>query len=145
MRRQRGVTLVELVASIAVIAIAALALFSTLGFINTSSGNAMLQSQAQAIATAYLDEITNKPFVDPDGIDGEGSRDLYDDVNDYNGLDDASARDRFGNVVGNFRVRVAVSNAALNGVPAANSMRVDVTVDYGTAAQVVTTGYRLRY
>jgi MSHA pilin protein MshD len=129
MRRERGVTLAELVVSIAVISIAALALFATLGYINANSGNTMLQAQAQAIATAYLNEITAKPFVN---------------VGAYNGLDDASARDRAGNVVANFRVRVSVVGAALNGVPAADSQRVDVTVDYGTS-QVVATGYRMRY
>lgn len=144
MRRERGVTLAELVVSIAVISIAALALFATLGYINANSGNAMLQSQAQAIATAYLNEITARPFVDPDGVGGEAPRCRFDNVDDYNGLDDASARDCLGNVVANFRVRVSVVGVALNGVPAVNSRRVDVTVDYGTS-QVVATGYRTRY
>jgi MSHA pilin protein MshD len=145
MRRVRGVTLIELVVSIAVISIAATALLGTLGYINGNSGGAMQQAQAQAIATAYLNEITAKSFADPDGADGEATRDLYDDVNDYDDLDDASARDRFGNVVGNFHVRVDVTGAALGGVPAANSLRVDVTVDYGGASQVMVSGFRMNY
>lgn len=145
MRRERGMTLIELVVSITVIAIAGAVLLGTLGYVNNNSGNAMLQAQAQSVASAYLNEITEKSFNDPNGIDGESSRDLYDDVNDYNGLDDASARDRFGNVVANFHVTVAVVNAALNGVPAANSYRVDVTVDYGGVSPVVATGFRMNY
>lgn len=145
MRRQRGMTLIELVVSITVIAIAGAVLLGTLGYISNSSGNAMLQAQAQSVANAYLNEITEKSFNDPNGADGESSRDLYDDVNDYNGLDDLNARDRFGNVVANFHVTVAVVGAALNGVSAANSYRVDVTVDYGGAMPVVATGFRMRY
>jgi MSHA pilin protein MshD len=145
MRRERGMTLIELVVSITVIAIAGAVLLGTLGYVNNNSGNAMLQAQAQSVASAYLNEITEKSFNDPNGIDGESSRDLYDDVNDYNGLDDASARDRFGNVVANFHVTVAVVNAALNGVPAANSYRVDVTVDFGGVSPVVATGFRMNY
>ncbi|HKU88413.1 MAG TPA: prepilin-type N-terminal cleavage/methylation domain-containing protein [Steroidobacteraceae bacterium] len=145
MRGQRGVTLIELVVSIAVIAIAALALLGTLGYVHANSGLTMLQAQAQTIANAYLTEITHMPFVDPDGIDGESSRCLFDDVNDYNGLDDLNATDRCGNVVAPFRVRVSVTGAALNGITAANSMRVDVTVDYAPSAQAVATGYRTNY
>ena len=138
-------TLIELVVSITVIAIAGAVLLGTLGYINNSGGNAMLQAQAQSVANAYLNEITEKSFVDPNGADGESSRDQYDDVNDYAGLDDLNARDRFGNVVANFHVTVSVVGAALNGVPALNSYRVDVTVDYGGAAPVVATGFRMRY
>lgn len=145
MRRQRGMTLIEVVVSTTVIAIAGSVLLGTLGYINRNSGNAMLQAQAQSIANAYLNEITTKRFTDPDGIDGEPSRDLYDDVNDYNGLDDASARDRFGNVVANFHVHVDVVNVALNGVPAARSLRVDVIVDYGPGLQVLASGFRMNY
>ena len=35
------------------------------------SADAMVLSQAVAIAEAYLEEITLKPFADPDGVDGE--------------------------------------------------------------------------
>jgi MSHA pilin protein MshD len=145
MRRAQGMTLIEVVVATAVISIAGTVLVGTLGYVNHNSGAAMLQAQAQSIATAYLNEITAKSFNDPDGVDGELSRDLYDDVNDYDGLDDAQARDRFGNIVGNFRVRVAVSPAALNGVPALNSFRIDVTVDFGNGRQVMATGFRMNY
>ena len=98
-----------------------------------------------SIAAAYLNEITEKSFTDPDGINGEASRCLYDDINDYNGLDDASARDCFGNVIANFHVTVAVVASALNGVPAGNSRRIDVTVDYGAGQRVVLSGFRMNY
>lgn len=143
MRGSRGMTLVEVVVATAVMSIAGAVLVGTLGYINHNSGAAMLQAQAQAVANAYLNEITAKNFADPDGVGAETPRCAFDDVDDYNGLDDAQARDCFGNVIGNFRVRVAVVNAALNGVPAAQSRRIDVTVDFGNGRQVMATGFRM--
>ena len=60
------------------------------------SADAMVMSQAVAIAEAYLEEISLKAFADPDGVDGETTRAAFDDVDDYNGLVDNGARDQFG-------------------------------------------------
>jgi MSHA pilin protein MshD len=141
-RLSRGVTLVEVVVSIVVIAIAGAALSGTLAYLNGSGNTSILQAQAQSIANAYLNEITSKRFL-ADGV--EASRDLYDDIFDYNGLDTAAASDEFGNAAGNFRVRVVIAAGALNGIPAADVRRIDVTVDYGNAFSVVASGYRTRY
>jgi hypothetical protein len=130
------------VVSIVVIAVAGAALAGTLAYLNGSGNTSILQAQAQSIANAYLNEITGKRFA-ADGV--EASRDQYDDIFDYNGLDDAVARDEFGNVAGNFRVRVNLVAVALNGVPAAAVRRIDVTVDYGNANSVVASGYRMSY
>jgi len=142
MKHQRGVTLVELVVAIVVISVAGAALAGTLAYLNGTGNTSILQAQAQSIANAYLNEIVAKRFV-ADGV--EASRDQYDDIFDYNGLDDATARDESGNAAGNFRVRVAVVAGALNGIPAADVRRIDVTVDYGNAWTVVASGYRTRY
>jgi len=141
--RARGVTLVELVVAIVVIATAGAALSGTLAYLNGTGNTSILQAQAQSIANAYLNEITGKRFV-ADGV--EGSRDQYDDIFDYNGLDDATALDEFGNAAGNFRVRVVVGAGVLGpGLPAADVRRIDVTVDYGNGSSVVASGYRTRY
>jgi MSHA pilin protein MshD len=141
-RLAHGVTLVELVVSIVVIAIAGAALSGTLAFLNGSGNTSILQAQAQSIANAYLNEITSKRFV-ADGV--EATRAQFDDIFDYNGIDTPTASDEFGNVSGNFRVRVAVVAGMLNGLPAADVRRIDVTVDYGNGSQVVASGYRTRY
>jgi MSHA pilin protein MshD len=141
-RRARGVTLVELVVAIVVISIAGAALAGTLAYLNGTGNTSILQAQAQSIANAYLNEIIGKRFV-ADGV--EASRDQYDDIFDYNGLDDAVARDEFGNTAGNFRVRVNIVAGALNGLPAAAVRRIDVTVDYGSVYSVVASGYRTSY
>jgi MSHA pilin protein MshD len=141
-RLARGVTLIELVVTIVVIAVAGAALSGTLAYLNGTGNTPILQAQAQSIAAAYLNEITGKRFV-ADGV--EASRDLYDDIFDYDGLVDAVARDEFGNVAGNFRVSVNVVNGALNGLPAAGVRRIDVAVEYGNGYSVVATGYRTNY
>jgi MSHA pilin protein MshD len=141
-RLARGVTLIELVVTIVVIAVAGAALSGTLAYLNGTGNTSILQAQAQSIAAAYLNEITGKRFV-ADGV--EASRDLYDDIFDYDGMVDAVARDEFGNVAGNFRVSVNVVNGALNGLPAAGVRRIDVAVEYGNGYSVVATGYRTNY
>lgn len=144
-RYARGVTLVELVVSIVVISLAGAALMGTLGYLVGTGNTSLLQAQAQSIAIAYLNEISGKSFTDPDGVNGEASRDLFDDIGDYNGLDTPQATDEFGNVAGNFRVRVSVVPGTLGALPAAAVRRIDVTVDYGDVAAVVATGYRTNH
>jgi MSHA pilin protein MshD len=133
----RGVTLVELVVSIVVIAIAGVALASTLAYLNGTGNTSILQAQAQSIANAYLNNIMGKSFAPLPAP--------FDDVNDYNGLDDPVALDAAGNAAGNFRVQVSVGPGVLNGLPAAAVRRIDVTVAYGAGAFAVATGYRTGY
>lgn len=134
MKRQRGVTLVELVATIVVISMAGSALVGTLSYLANTSSSTMRQTQAQAIADAYLAEIVGKGFTDPDGINGETDRAFFDDVLDYNGYTAPEP--------GNFEVRVAVSAGTLTGIPNNAVRRVDVSVDYDTNAFAMATGYR---
>jgi MSHA pilin protein MshD len=140
--RAQGVTLVELVVSIVVISIAGVALASTLAYLNGAGNTSILQAQAQSIANSYLNEILGKSFSGP--YNG-GVRALFDDVSDYNGLDTPVASDEFGNVSGNFRVRVSALPGVLNGLPANAVLLVNVTVDYGNASSVVASGYRTNY
>jgi MSHA pilin protein MshD len=141
-RRERGLTLIEVVVSIVVIAVAGAALMGTLTYLSGTGNTSMLQAQAQSIANAYLNVITGKRFA-ADGV--EATRAQYDDVSDYNNLDDAVAQDVSGNAAGNFRVRVAVVPGALNGLPANAVRRIDVTVNYGNGSFVVASGYRVNY
>lgn len=142
--RQRGVTLVELIVAIVVIALAGSALVGTLSYLAGTGTTPLLQAQAQSIADAYLAEISGKSFTDPNGVDGEANRAQFDDVDDYNGLDDAAARDAFGNAAGNFPVRVTLTAGGLGALPAADVWRIDVTVDYADTSLVATT-YKTRH
>ena len=108
---ESGVTLIELVISIVIIAIAASAVLGVLASSVGRSADAMVMSQAVAIAEAYLEEITLKSYVDPDGVDGEANRVDFDDVDDYDGLVDVGAQDQFGVAIASlslYTVAVAV-------------------------------------
>lgn len=137
MNRQRGVTLVELIVAIVVIAMAGSALISTLSYLAGTSGTTLRQAQAQAIADAYLAEITGKSFADPDGIDGEANRAQFDDVNDFVGFTAPEP--------GNFLVSVAVNAGTLTNIPNNAVWRVDVSVAYDSNASAVATGYRTNH
>ena len=147
--RQAGVSLVELLLSIVIVATAASAVLAALSSTTGASADPMVRRQAASIAEAYLEEILLKSFADPDGADGEALRADFDDVDDYNGLVDAGARDQFGNAIpelGDYTVSVIVSaSSALPGVPAADALRVDVNVAWETSISFTTSGYRTRF
>jgi MSHA pilin protein MshD len=147
-RGERGATLIELVISIVVIAIAASAVLGLLSRTVGRSADAMVLSQAVAIAEAYLEEISLKPYADPDGVDGETLRPAFDDVDDYNGLVDNGARDQFGTALAplaQYTVTVTVAaSGALAGVPPTDAERIDVRVTYPGNGTVALTGYKTR-
>jgi MSHA pilin protein MshD len=157
-RREAGVTLIELAISIAVISIAVTGTLAVILRATRASADPMLQRQASAIAEAYLEEILEKPYYDPTLGPGGGAcpapggaRASWDNVCDYQGLDDSGARDQFGTPIPGlsaYRVRVTVDSAtaslgALSG--AANVMRVDVRVTHPLPLDITLSGYRTNY
>jgi MSHA pilin protein MshD len=139
---QGGVTLVELVVSIVIIAISVSAVMGVLSMISTGSAEAMIRNQSAAIANAYLEEIRSKDFT-ANGV--PGSRGLYDDVNDYNGLVDVGARDQIGAAIAGleqYTVRVTVGTGTLGSVPAASVRRIDVNVQHPIGVNMTVSGYR---
>lgn len=147
-RRQAGVTLVELVIAIVVIAIAVVGVLAALSKTSTGSAEAMVRAQAVAIGNAYLEEALLKPFADPDGADGEAARTLFDDVDDYNNLDDNGARDQMSTALAGlaaYRVRMSVGNGTLGALGAGTVKRVDVTVEHPIGVAMTFSGYRTNY
>jgi MSHA pilin protein MshD len=144
-KRQRGMTLLELIVTITVVAMAGAALMGTLSYLAGTSGGNMRQAQAQAIANAYLTEISAMSFLDPDGVAEGSNRALWDNVMDYNNLNTPTATDKAGNASGNFQVRVNVVAGGLGVLPANAVWRIDVSVDYDTNAFALATGYRTNH
>lgn len=147
-KHQGGVTLVELLVSIVIVSIAASGVLGVLSMTTAASADPMIRHQAAAIAEAYLEEIMLKPVTDPDGIDGEASRADFDDIDDYDGLADAGARDQFGSPIAglaSYNVLISVApSTGLPSVPAADALRVDVTVTHSNDINFVLSGYRTR-
>ncbi|KKO12201.1 type IV pilus modification PilV family protein [Pseudohongiella sp.] len=132
---QAGLTLIELVAVIVILAVALVGVSASISGAISRSSDVLLETRAVALAQSYLDEILAKRFDEntaprgippcrsnctdegdfgPDG--GETAREDYDDVDDYDGLDegrdqptplqDAEGNERVG--YDNFRVEVSV-------------------------------------
>ncbi|RRJ83523.1 prepilin-type cleavage/methylation domain-containing protein [Aestuariirhabdus litorea] len=149
-------TLIELVISIVIGGIAAAALLGAMATIGGRNADPMLRQQAQAIATAYMDEIYLQPFVDP-GLAPSASpcagppaasRTLFDNVCDYDGLLDTGAVDANGNAIallGLYRISVRVTPTPWQGLAASDVLRVEVEVTPPDGTAVLLTGYRTRY
>lgn len=146
-----GFTLVELIVSITIIAIAAAAVLGVLSSVATGSAQSVVQAQATQIASAYLNEVLLRSFADPDANPIEPSRNLFDDVGDYNGLVNVGVRDQYNNPVAglaqyNVAVQVVTPPAGSLGPVSPTEMRlVTVTVVHTTGVTVVLSGYRAAY
>lgn len=148
MRRQAGTTLIELVISIVIVSIAISAVLMVMSMTVGYSADPMIRYQAVAIAEAYLEEISLKAFADPGGGDGEASRDLYDDVDDYHGLVDVGARNQFNAALpglGNYTVSVTVTQSALPSIAASDNYLINVTITHAANINFTLSAYRPNY
>ena len=145
MRRQAGTTLIELVIAIVIISIAISAVLMVMSMTVGYSADPMIRYQAVAIAEAYLEEISLKAFADPGGGDGEASRDLYDDVDDYHGLVNVGARNQFDAALpglGDYTVSVTVTQSALPSIAASDNYLINVTVTHAANINFTLSAYR---
>ena len=147
----QGFTLIEMIIAIVVLAAAVSGILFSLTQNIGRSADPMIQQQAIIIAQAYLEEAMLKPFNDPDGGETnsceEGSRIQYDDVADYNCINDtAGALDQFGGGFGLTAYNVAV-NVGLVNIGAVATRRIDVIVTHDTDSNmnIVLTGFRASY
>ncbi len=162
---QRGVSLVELVVFIVIVSLSVAGILLVMNVTTRHSADPMIQEQALLIAESYMKEILMKRFYDDDtnnvcpGPEG-GGRIAYDNVCDYNGLNDNSgARDQFGNAISGlerYNVAVTVTNTGvtlgptvsqINNTGVIRVLRVDVTVTHDNVPDlsVPLTGYRTHY
>lgn len=156
---RRGFTLIELVIAIVVLSIGATTLLTLIINTTRDSADPVIQEQAFAIAQSYMEEILTHPFCDPDfSTDcrtdcfdanactacslSEGSRSLFDDVCDYNGLSDNGAEDFLGSIAGLtpyiVDVTVADNSVTLNGLLSSSGqvVRIDVRVRHSGLSEV---------
>jgi len=168
---ERGTTLVELIVTIVILSIALTGVvFAIQGGLSRSS-DPMVQLRAVALAQAYIDEIMGKRYDEktpnngippcrasappprrctvegsfgPDG--GESSRDRFDDVDDYHGLDEGDGQpdplqDAEGNTrdgYDNFRVQVEVRYIDLGASEDEENLSIDNELNDEEDAKLVT-------
>jgi MSHA pilin protein MshD len=140
--RHRGFTLVELLIFIVVVGAGLAGILSVMNTSVASSADPMIRKQAVAIAESVLEEVLQKAYTDPDNSPAvvEASRDLWDDVDDYNGQTQAAFA--FPASLSNYALTIAVT--ADNTTLGIEAKRVRVTVTRGTESMVLT-GYRTNY
>jgi len=134
--RIAGFTLVEITLSIVIISMAAATLVGVMATAAQRSADVMVQTQAAAIADAYLQDVLSRNF--PPAMDN---------VDDYN-LFHAGARDRLGNAIAGltgYQVQVVVAPMSMGPVSAANSRLVTVTVTGPTGTRTLLSGYKMRH
>ena len=101
LRETSGVTLIELIIAITIVGIAVTGTLLSINKSVRSSADPLVVQQGLIVAEAYLEEILLNDYYDPDlgAVGGvcpakEASRDLYDNVCDYDSLTDVGARDQ---------------------------------------------------
>ncbi len=144
-------SLVELVVAIVVVAITLTGTMLIVDSTTRRSVDPMLERQAASIAASYLEEILQKSYLDPDDgalcPDPEPMRSLYDNVCDYDGLDETGAHDQNGMPVPGleaYHVEIHVDrNAHLGSISGStNVLRVDTTVTDPLGRPVRLAAYR---
>lgn len=151
-KKHHGYSLIELIVTIVVTSIVIIIFYSIFAPNQKNSVTSVIQTKAAELGQAYLEEITLKRFDEnsPAGNafrcnqspsllcgaiateEGAANRALFDDVDDYDGLDDQPAKDAFGNDRAGFnsyRVTVAVTYAGGDfGLASQDLKRITVTV-----------------
>lgn len=107
-RKTRGFTLLEFIVALVILGLGSALLVSFLTPV-ARSADPMIQAQARAIATAYMDEILLRSFA------GEcsGGRGNWSGIQCYAGLNEAP-HDQFGNAIGalaDYQVEVAIGGS----------------------------------
>ncbi len=130
--RQNGATFVEIIIAIAIMGIALVPLTMSFAFTTSRSADAMIEVRVVELGQAYIEEVLSKRFEENSMVGGAvpcsstttpcGSigpeagevRATFDDVDDYEGVDDQPPVDSLGvarNGYDRFRVEVSVAYA----------------------------------
>lgn len=145
-RPQNGMTLVEMVISIVLISIAITAVLSAFSTSMGRSADPLWKNKSLKLAQLYLDEILSKKYDASTPLGGipastsvscnvagpaAGSRANYDNVDDYNGIDEVPQFVEGGNLAAydGYNVKVSVVCAGSEvAVANDNAKRITVTV-----------------
>ncbi|MGF2736644.1 type IV pilus modification PilV family protein [Marinobacter sp. DUT-1] len=165
MKRQSGVTLVELVITIVVLGVAIAGVVGAFAVISGRSADPLNQTRAITLSQLYMDEILTRYYDESTpvgggkvasgdvdcataGPDGE-TRPTFDDADDYDGLADSPPQDGEGSDLsgyGGFSVSVAVACAGSEvGVANEDAKRIDITITDPSGQDWLFTAYRANF
>lgn len=170
----RGFTLIELVVFIVIVSVGLAGILSVLNVTVRHSADPVIRKNLLAIAEALIEEVTAQPFtwcdpndanaetatgvgdcaatvevLGPEGAETRGSATSpFDNVNDYYvaaGLTLDPVSDASGTATyAGYAATINITAEALNGVVAADALRIGVTVSHGGDSLTVE-GYRTRH
>lgn len=152
-RRMAGLTLVELIVAIVIIGTALAGLVAAFTRANLASTDPVITQQMLAIGEGMMEEVLLKPFAATADEAAEPVRAQFNDVRDYDRVDDAGPGyvssgivDVDGEPIAGLEdygvsVRVESKGVALTGVPAGHALRVTVAVSHGER-RLLLTGWR---
>lgn len=138
---QRGFTLIELIIFMVVVSAGLAGILTVMNTVVKSSADPMVRKQSLALADSILEEIVLKAYADPDGVSGEATRDLMDDVADYHGKTQTLFSDLPASLAAYTVAIAVVDDATTLGVSA---KKVTVTVTRN-GESISLTGYRSNY
>jgi MSHA pilin protein MshD len=149
-RRQRGVTLIELIVAIVIISIGVVGVVHVFSQNSINSADPMVTKQMRAVAEGLMEEIQHQPFTAAANAAAAGcARNTFNDLMDYNGYSQATVCDINGANLGLAGMSVAVTVAApaaglFPGVAAGQVLQITVTVTSGTQ-RFVLQGWRTNF
>lgn len=141
--QQLGVTLIELIISMVIISIALVGIFSVINLNAAHSADPILRHQALAIAESYMEEILLQNYSGS----ATNIRADFNNVDNYNGLNDVGAHDRSGNAIAGLtqytvNVSVAAETSLSGGVLA---KQITVIVSGPGVSGLTLVAYRANY
>jgi len=170
--KPHGATLIELIVAIVIMGIALVSLALAISLSTARSADSFWQVKVVELGQAYMEEILARrfdeatpiggvPACEPGGtactgigIDGGETRPLFDDVDDYDGVNDSPPKDAEGNDRPNYigyRVQVSVAyvdaaeQAAYSLDGAYDAKLITVTVSHPTGNALVFSAYKGNY
>jgi MSHA pilin protein MshD len=148
---QRGFTLVELIIFIVVVSAGLAGILAVMNTTVKSSADPMVRKQAMALADSILEEILQKEFADPDGVQGgESTRATMDDVDDFHNktqtlFNSFSGADGWPSSLDGYQLQITVApDTTQVGTVARPAKRITVAVSKGVES-ITITGFRANY
>lgn len=137
-RRPRGFTLIEVIIFIVVVSAGLAGILLLSNTVVKSSADPMVRKQAIAIAESIMEEIMQKEYDDPDGVQGgESTRATMDDVSDFDGktqalFNSSSSTGGWVAALDGYQVVIAVvSDTTVVGTTTKPAKQITVTVSRG--------------
>lgn len=142
--RQTGVTLVELILSMVIISIALVGILSVINITVAHSADPMARQQAIAIAESYLEEVGLQAY---DNGGTAGNRADFDEVADYDGLNDNPVKNQLGNDIpglSQYSASISISDP-LTLAGGVHAKQITVNVSGPGVPRLSLVGYKMEY